>query len=73
MTAPHRDALRTTVDRLEAAYAKAREQLAAELATGAWRLCEPEEMRDANGRYILLDALTAIVQARTTLAQVERP
>lgn len=72
--APHMQAeaetLREHLGHLEAAYTAARETLAQEAErVGA----TPEQMRDANGRYILLDALTAIVQARAALAHAERP
>jgi hypothetical protein len=72
--APHMQAeaeiLRQHLDHLEAAYAAARESLSQKAdRVGAI----PEQMRDATGRYILLDALTAIVQARAALSHAERP
>ncbi|MCW2768182.1 MAG: hypothetical protein JWO11_4141 [Nocardioides sp.] len=57
--------LREAADRLEATYATARAVLKAE-ADSMGRI--PEEMRDAAGRFILLDAVVAIVQARAALA-----
>lgn len=63
-------ALGEAVELLRAAYATARADLTreAEAFGGA-----PEQMRDASGRFILLDALTAIVQARAALVYAEGP
>lgn len=65
--------LRAVVERLEAAYEVNRARLAKdcrdrEQFVGV--IFEPEEMADDNGRPILLDALTAIVNARAVLARL---
>lgn len=57
--------LRDTVDRLQAAYERRRTALAAQIAPGSG--VEPEDLVDPQGRSILLDALTAIVNGRTAL------
>ncbi|MER7126757.1 hypothetical protein [Micrococcus luteus] len=58
--------------RLEAAYEVAREHLMAEI-----RQLDlphtPEEVRDSAGRYLLLDTLAALVQARAALASPGAP
>lgn len=64
--------LAAAVERLEAAYETARQSMAEENAR-CGRPYAPEEMREASGRYILLDALTAIVQAKAALACTEAP
>ncbi|MFG2001698.1 hypothetical protein ACGFNU_21360 [Spirillospora sp. NPDC048911] len=66
---PH-DALRRTAELLAAAYTKARDDLAREINENLYPF-EPEQARDHNGRYILLDALTALAQAQATLAATE--
>lgn len=64
--------LRQAVGRLEAAYERRRTQLADGIGDlGVERGITPEDMRDANGRSILLDALVALVNARTALANAE--
>jgi len=61
--------LREAVDRLQSAYDRRRAELAAGIAEiGTERGITPEDMRDGNGRSILLDALVALVNARTALA-----
>ena len=62
----HVDRLAEVADRLEAAYEATRAQLERDFADTGF---SPEEIRDPNGRYILLDALTALVEARTALAR----
>ncbi|MFG1977052.1 hypothetical protein ACGFJC_47635 [Nonomuraea fuscirosea] len=58
------------VDRLETAYEHARRRLAEQAAYDAFTPdIAPEEIRDSTGRFLLLDALTALVNARTALAQ----
>jgi hypothetical protein len=54
--------LTSTVSRLEVAYETARADLERQFPGAA-----PEEIRDPNGRYVLLDALTALVQAQAVL------
>jgi hypothetical protein len=54
--------LTSAVGRLETAYEAARADLERQFPEAA-----PEEIRDPNGRYVLLDALTALVQAQTPL------
>jgi hypothetical protein len=58
-------ALREAVDSLQAAYDRRRAEFAVTVARidGA----VPEDMRDSAGRSILLDALVALVNARTAL------
>jgi hypothetical protein len=63
-------ALQEAVDRLEHAYAAARQNLIDQAGQGGLSGA-PEQARDVNGRYILLDALTTIVQARTALINHE--
>lgn len=56
------------VERLETAYEAARRRLREQAAHDPFVPdLEPEEMQDSNGRYLLLDALTAIVNARAAL------
>ncbi|WP_433233773.1 hypothetical protein [Actinomadura nitritigenes] len=57
--------LRTTIERLEAAYERDRAELVEE------GYGDPELVRDTSGRFVLLDALTAIVNARAALALTE--
>jgi hypothetical protein len=64
--------LASAVDRLQEAYETARRALAEENARYDVAYA-PEEMRDSSGRYILLDALTAIVSARAALETSVRP
>jgi hypothetical protein len=64
--------LAALVERLEVAYETARRMLAESNARYGVPH-EPEEMREESGRYILLDALTALVQAKTALEMVRRP
>ena len=64
--------LAATIERLEAAYETARQAITEENARNG-NSCAPEEMREAGGRYILLDALTAIVQAKAALGRAETP
>lgn len=71
MSDPRTD-LANALTRLEAVYDLARQQLqdridAVSQQQGHTRSVTPEQMLDDHGRYILLDALTAIVQARTAL------
>lgn len=54
--------LRAAVELLEQAYAAARERLAQDFP-------EPLLVKDPNGRYVLLDALTALVTARSALLE----
>lgn len=58
------DRLRETVELLQQAYDSARAEMA------GFGLA-PEQARTADGRFILLDALVALVQARTALVQAE--
>lgn len=64
--------LAAAIERLEAAYESARRRLAEENARVGRRFM-PEEMQDSTGRYILLDALAAIVQAKAALEASVRP
>lgn len=64
--------LAAAVERLEAAYEAARQRLAEENAR-VGRPYMPEEMQDSTGRYILLDALAALVQARAALEAAAWP
>jgi hypothetical protein len=59
--------LRAVTARLEAAYGRARADLVRDIERDGYHF-EPEDARDSNGRYILLDALTAIVQANAAIA-----
>jgi hypothetical protein len=66
------EALREAVERLQSAYDRRRAELADGIADiGVERGLIPEDMRDPNGRSILLDALVALVNARTALALAE--
>ena len=66
------EALRAAADQLQAAYDRRRAELAAGIAQiGTDRGLTPEDMRDSSGRSILLDALVALVNARTALAFAE--
>lgn len=60
------DQLRKAVDLLQSAY----DQAYAELESAS---IDPLQGRTYDGRYILLDALVALVQARTALAQDQVP
>jgi hypothetical protein len=67
------DALRHTVTLLAKSYDRTRADLAKEIERFHTGLqAEPEDMRDQHGRYILLDALTALVQAQTVIAATEQ-
>ncbi|GIH07404.1 hypothetical protein Rhe02_54710 [Rhizocola hellebori] len=62
--------LRSTVEMLQHAYDQAR----AELENDYWTPEMPYDVlrcRTTDGRYILLDALTALVQAQTVIVQAE--
>lgn len=77
MTAPNgespREALRRTVHLLTESYERTRADLAREIEQFHTGLAlQPEDMRDNHGRYILLDALTALVQAQAVLATADR-
>ncbi len=65
--------LRESVERIEQAYEVARQELELDVkhraSFGAEWPSTPDQCRDANGRFILLDSLTAIVQARAILVQ----
>jgi hypothetical protein len=71
MTAPTdaRARLVEQVERLEVAYEAAHRRLTERAEQDPFAVMAPEEMQDGNGRYLLLDALTALVAARTVLAQ----
>ncbi len=77
LVSAHRAALEATVQRLDAAYATARDRLATEIHHINTYIepypHTPEDMRDANGRFILLDALITLAQAQAALLQTERP
>jgi hypothetical protein len=62
--------LRAAVARLEATYDKARADLVRGIERDGYHF-DPEDARDSNGRYILLDALTVLVQAHTALATAQ--
>lgn len=66
------DQLAQTCDALERAYARARASLAVDIERCHEGFFEPEDMRDANGRYILLDALAALATAQAALAVTPR-
>ncbi|MCK2222095.1 hypothetical protein MF672_051065 (plasmid) [Actinomadura sp. ATCC 31491] len=57
------------VERLEAAYETACERLVEDTILRRRPRTAPEEERDSGGRFVLLDALTALVNARAVLAQ----
>lgn len=57
--------LRSAVELLEEAYAAARERLARDFP-------DPLRVTDTNGRSVLLEALTALVTARSALLAEER-
>jgi hypothetical protein len=64
------DLLAADVERLEIAYRRAYETLAAELRLqGVWQSPQtiPDDLRDEHGRFLLLDALTALVNGRAAL------
>jgi hypothetical protein len=66
------DQLRDTVTMLDQAYGIARNELNGQIAGGGLRQgFQPEEFRDASGRFILLDALTALATAQAALATLE--
>lgn len=67
----HVDDLRRTVKQLEQAYERARADVISDI-TADRQPTSPEQARDANGRFILLDALTELVHARCVLAAVDR-
>ncbi|WP_433513824.1 hypothetical protein ACQP2T_61470 [Nonomuraea sp. CA-143628] len=65
------DLLAADVERLEIAYGRAHESLTRDLlAQGAWHSPQtiPEDLRDEHGRFLLLDALTALVNGRAAIA-----
>jgi hypothetical protein len=63
-------ALADVISSLTRMYARAREELERDIERHYQGYgIEPETMRDPNGRFILLDAMIAIVQARTVLVQ----
>lgn len=67
-------ALSLAVEQLQAAHAAAKARLQADIDRDTARgwitdTLVPEVMVDRNGRYILLDSLTAIVAAQTVLAR----
>jgi hypothetical protein len=66
MSDPRTD-LENVLTRLEAVYDLTRRELAEEIARDPHWGAIPEQMKDSSGRYILLDALTAIVNGRTAL------
>lgn len=70
-----REDLERYVVQLEAAYNQTFERLKAEIDVDPYLSghLTPEMMRDATGRFILLDALAAIVEARSILAASEPP
>jgi hypothetical protein len=74
MTPPDaRARLAEQVERLEAAYETARRRLIEQVAHDPFvSHMAPEEMQDSNGRYLLLDVLTALVSARTVLAREDQ-
>lgn len=57
-----RDDLRRLVDELQATVDTTRTELAKEFP-------EPAIVRDPSGRYILLDALTVLINAQTALVR----
>lgn len=63
MTTPER--LRGAIERLESVYEHDR----ADLVRNGYG--DPELVRDTAGRFVLLDALTAIANARAALALTE--
>lgn len=67
--------LREAAGRLQAAYDLRRADLLADMTKdGRAAYLTPEDMVDPSGRSILLDALTALVNARAVLAAVpDRP
>lgn len=67
-----RSDLRHTARLLEAAYDQARSDLMRDIERDGLHF-DPEVIRDHNGRFILLDALTALVQAHTVLTATEPP
>ncbi len=60
------DRLRETVELLQQTYDRSRDEMAKNYS-------HPELVITTEGRYILLDALVALVQARTAVAQAEAP
>lgn len=73
MAASYLDLLRRSAVTLQATYDHTRNRLIEQLdRDGLTGVHEPEDIRDANGRYILLDALTAVVLANTALATADR-
>ena len=78
MTSPTSiEALRAAVEWLERHYDAVRHLLTVQAKAHAETFGEdptwqPEHERDHGGRFILLDTLTAIVNARTALAQHDR-
>lgn len=64
------DELRGSVESLKAAYELRREELLAENDDQYYR--DPTYWQDTNGRSILLDALTALVNAQTAIVNATR-
>jgi len=60
------EALQRAVLDAERIYGIIRDDLQRQLDADGHQHLTPEQMRDPNGRFILLDALTAIVNARAT-------
>lgn len=74
MTDPRVDHLRAYVVELERVYKIALEDMyrSAKRRLPPDDQFPPELFKDSNGRYILLDALTALVSAQTALTITER-
>jgi hypothetical protein len=70
--AAHRAALERICAELDRAYDTARGELLADIASGrlGYPGSTPEQIRDASGRYILLDALVAAANAHAALASL---
>lgn len=66
----HRETLAAALERLEQDYERARQRMQEDNDRQGLGLM-PEEMRTMDGQFILLDALAAIVQARTALVMAE--
>jgi hypothetical protein len=67
----HLEELEEFADGLITAFRMARDELQREIEHGIYRPgTQPGHMRDSSGRFILLDALTTIVQAKATIAQI---
>lgn len=72
----HLEELEHAVLELEQAYSTAREEVQKEADRNAdrygWGPSDPLRMQDTSGRYILLDALTTLVQARAAIVNARR-